>query len=363
MNSISIGSKHPSPRQALRSLALALVILLTTIQYSSPVHAESVNDSITTTCTSVVSLEPGNAALESSSPSPSFSTLTTSALPFPSFFQPIQFQTVDDVPRNYFDTHQSIYALVERVIDGDTLRVRHIPGYRPWWFRSQTPQPLQKRGIADETLSIRIYGVDCPEIGKNKRETSQPFAEQAKDFTSDLVLHQMVKITFLRRDQYRRAVAVVETVPSSPSALFCSWIPGRAPKDLSVELARRGLAELYTGGGAEYNVGIRYPASAALFHDLVCANSKLACVSFHSLLYFGTFLPPINQNNRKLLEDKIALAKRERRGVWSQGEQRISAAEYKRQKNQQEAAEEQGASQMGAPAVAAGHRALTGLQA
>jgi endonuclease YncB( thermonuclease family) len=138
---------------------------------------------------------------------------------------------------------------VERVIDGDTVRVRHLPGYN--WRRWKHPSPLTSRGIADQTLSIRIYGVDCPELAKFGKP-SQPYGPEAKEHTTRIVLHRVVRITLLRKDQYRRAVAQVHTVPSR----FFSWIPLDLfrPKDVSVELATAGLAELYTGGGAEYCV-------------------------------------------------------------------------------------------------------------
>jgi len=165
------------------------------------------------------------------------------------FFSLEQFETVGMLPQSHFDEQCSIYCFVERIIDGDTIRVRHIPAYSwlPWKRR---PTPLQKRGIAGETLSIRIYGVDCPELAKNKNQVSQPFAEEAKQFTSEFCLHQTVKITLLRKDHYGRAVAAVECLP--PAGLLLKWIPGLGRTDLSVELAKNGMAELYTSGGAEY---------------------------------------------------------------------------------------------------------------
>ncbi|GKY98960.1 hypothetical protein MPSEU_000851800 [Mayamaea pseudoterrestris] len=192
-------------------------------------------------------------------------------------FYKFQFETVADVPKSYFVEQRSVYALVERVIDGDTIRVRHVPFFG---LTGRKPSPLTTRGIADQTMSIRIYGVDCPEIAKSGK-AGQPFAEEAKEFTSNLLLHQMVKITFLRRDQYGRAVSAVETV--SPF-----WKFGLGKKDLSMELAREGLAELYTGGGAEYF------------------------------------------DKRIVLEKKIAKAQAKKTGIWSQGKKRTSAADFKR---------------------------------
>lgn len=194
----------------------------------------------------------------------------------------MQFETVDDVPKEHFRENRSIYAFVERVIDGDTIRVRHYPGYA---IRGQKAQSMQKRAISDCTLSIRIYGVDTPELAKFGNP-SQPYAKEAKEFTSSLVLHKMVKITFLRKDQYSRAVCRVKTLPKV--GWWCTWLPGFGGKDLSLLLAREGLAELYTGGGAEY-----------------CGNQKK-------------------------LELLIARAQRRKRGIWSLGTKRVSAAEEKR---------------------------------
>jgi endonuclease YncB( thermonuclease family) len=189
------------------------------------------------------------------------------------------------IPKQRFDEQQVIYAFTERIIDGDTIRVRHIPNYtwrhyllRCFYNHQQTLQPLQQRGIAQETLSIRLYGIDCPELAKKKHQITQPFAEEAKAFTTQLCHHRVVKITLLRKDQYQRAVAIVEVVPNG-------WFR-RRHHDLSMALAQAGLAELYTGGGAEYG------------------------------------------NQRVALEHAIQQAQRKRKGIWSLS-QRISAAEYK----------------------------------
>lgn len=97
-------------------------------------------------------------------------------------------------------------------------------------------------------MSIRIYGVDAPELQKRKSDPpSQPFAEESKQVTSDLVLGKTVAVKLLRRDQYGRAVAKVET-----PRRFNSF-PPFVKRDVSVELTKRGLATLYTGGGAEYD--------------------------------------------------------------------------------------------------------------
>lgn len=215
---------------------------------------------------------------------PASSQLNAGLLPDSSFHAFSQFDTVDDIPSQYFDNERVIYGFCERVIDGDTIRVRHVRGFGSGLV--SVPRPLEQRGIAKVTLSIRIYGVDAPETGKNKRQTSMPFGEEAAQLMTDLVYHRMVKIRLLRKDQYHRAVCVVETVPTG----FFGRL--RGSQDVSMVLAEAGLAELYTGGGAVY------------------------------------------YDKRAALEAAIAKAQRKKLGIWSLPN-RQSAAEFKREQKQQ----------------------------
>jgi endonuclease YncB( thermonuclease family) len=130
-------------------------------------------------------------------------------------------------------------------------------------------------------------GVDCPEVAKNKNQRTQPYGNEAKELTTNLCLHQIVKITLLRKDQYHRAVAVVEVLPNRHAGIFRRLLFGPGWKDVSMELARAGFAELYTGGGAEY------------------------------------------WHRKEQLEATIQSARQHQRGIWSIPN-RISAAEYKR---------------------------------
>jgi endonuclease YncB( thermonuclease family) len=177
----------------------------------------------------------------------------------------------------------TIYGRVVRVIDGDTFRVRHCRS--KWFCPKEEENPTGRRTrIYDSTLSLRIYGVDCPELQKKSSDpTSQPFAQEATDYTTKLVLGQVVAMKLLRKDQYGRAVAAVTTKQRT-------WmLVVRRKRDVSVELAQRGLATLYKGGGAEYN------------------------------------------GNRDVLEAKIATAQKNKLGVWSLGNAMISPGAFKKQ--------------------------------
>lgn len=141
-----------------------------------------------------------------------------------------QFATINDIPPDFFTKRGSIYAFVERVIDGDTIRIRHYPGYSIF---NQPVEPLKGK-IANQTIKVRLYGVDTPELAKNKDQTSQPFAEDAKEFTKKLLYHQKVVVQFLSKDQYGRAICQVQTIPA---AKLGGTLP---PKDASVELVGAG---------------------------------------------------------------------------------------------------------------------------
>ena len=111
-----------------------------------------------------------------------------------------------------------------------------------------------------------MYGIDAPEIAKTKEEKSQPFGDEAKQFTLDASFHKIVAVKFLRRDRYNRIVSEVDAFSETPNSKFVSSTPVVAgTMDLSLELARKGLATLYTGRGAEYDVSSYVGTSSSGF--------------------------------------------------------------------------------------------------
>lgn len=183
----------------------------------------------------------------------------------------LQYQTAGDIPAIAFDEKRSIYGRVEKIVDGDTFRIRHYPFY-PLGLKSRFDGRL-----SDNTIAIRIYAVDCPEVAKFGNK-AMPMADEATAFTRRLVDKKVVRVKLLRRDQYNRVVGKV---------FVKSWIPFRKT-DLTLQLAERGYATLYTGGGAEYD------------------------------------------DKRELIEKKIATAKKKKRGIWKNSGDFETPAEYKR---------------------------------
>jgi len=101
---------------------------------------------------------------------------------------------------------------VTRVVDGDTIKVRSISG---------------------ET-TIRLVGIDAPEVSHKKREPGQPFSQQATKYLAGLVLNKTVDIKEYGHDRYGRILGVVS-------------LGGR---NINLEMVEAGFAEVYRGDPA-----------------------------------------------------------------------------------------------------------------
>lgn len=169
----------------------------------------------------------------------SMSALCLSLL-FTSSSSDTRYETAQDIPSNYFREKRSIDAVVVKVTDGDTYRVRHIP-------RSNSKVEFEGK-LTDHTIAIRIAAVDTPEISKFGNP-GQRFGEEAKEFVQQRLLHKRVSIKLLSRDQYGRVVGLVTY--REPRLFFFS-----SNKDISEELLSEGLAVVYRQGGAQYDGSI-----------------------------------------------------------------------------------------------------------
>ena len=68
------------------------------------------------------------------------------------------FLTADDIPTIYYTEKKQIDAVVVKILDGDTYRVRHIT--------SRQRNPKFQGKISDNTIVVRIAAVDTPETAK-----------------------------------------------------------------------------------------------------------------------------------------------------------------------------------------------------
>jgi endonuclease YncB( thermonuclease family) len=172
----------------------------------------------------------------------------------PSFLR--RYDTANDIPPSYYTQNKVLRGRVVRVIDGDTIRIRHTP-----FIYSLFTSDGKRKGIdgcsqkktSECTISVRLYGVDAPETPKFGNP-GQPYSLEAKDFVSDQVLNKIVRVKLLSKDQYSRVVgSVMSTTTTTPRTKFLPFLTKKDDGDLSLKLMERGYATLYTGGGAQYN--------------------------------------------------------------------------------------------------------------
>jgi endonuclease YncB( thermonuclease family) len=104
--------------------------------------------------------------------------------------------------------HAVVYRC-SRVLDGDTIHV-------------------MENGQA---VSLRLVGIDAPEVSHGKNQPGQPFSQTATKYLAALVLNKPVEFKDFGTDRYGRRLAVV-------------FVDGR---EANLELLKAGLAEVYRG--------------------------------------------------------------------------------------------------------------------
>jgi micrococcal nuclease len=102
---------------------------------------------------------------------------------------------------------------VIRVVDGDTIIV--------------------KKGATK--LTIRLVGIDAPEVSHAKNEPGQPFSQQSTKHLTGLVLNKVVDIKSHGPDRYVRTLGEV-------------FLDGN---NINLEMVKAGLAEAYRGTPAK----------------------------------------------------------------------------------------------------------------
>lgn len=179
--------------------------------------------------------------------------------------------SVADIPSDSVGpTAPWLRGRVVSVSDGDTIRFLHAPT----WFHASKLAENEK--MSDVALPIRVCTIDTPETAKFGKE-GQPYGEEAKECLENLVMDNIVHVKLLQKDQYGRAVAEVK----APGLLFWN-------KYADQHLLKEGLAEVYRGSGAVYG--------------------------------------HLGKDEYIKMEEA---AKQAKKGMWSQGADRESAAEYK----------------------------------
>ncbi|KAL6015654.1 putative endonuclease lcl3 [Candidozyma auris] len=167
-------------------------------------------------------------------------------------------------------------SAMTRVGDGDNFKFYHTPGgvLLGWgWLRKIPTKPSV---LKNETLMIRLCGVDAPE-NAHFGKPAQPYSKEALEWLKDFLLGRSVTITPYSIDQYKRVVA---------RAQVWKWT-GR--KDVSAEMLRQGLGLVY-----EAKYGAEFGDNEAWYRKLE------------------------------------AKAKRKKKGLWSLGRKLVTPGEFKR---------------------------------
>lgn len=114
----------------------------------------------------------------------------------------------------YARDYKDLTVTLVRVYDGDTIivKVDNVPD-------------------VFEEISVRIHGVDCPEI-RSKNVKIRELAIQARTFTQEQLVNKKIVLKNIRRDKYFRLLADIDGKDGS----------------LSQSLIQSGLGVPYFGG-------------------------------------------------------------------------------------------------------------------
>ncbi|KAJ5573419.1 uncharacterized protein N7459_007846, partial [Penicillium hispanicum] len=146
-----------------------------------------------------------------------------------------------------FLRRRTIFGQVTSVGDGDNFRIYHTPGGRltGWGWLPWKKVPTTKKELKDNTIHIRLAGIDAPELAHFGRP-EQPFAREAHTWLTSYLLHRRIRASLYRQDQYNRVVASV-------SVRRALDFPPFRRRDVSYEMLQRGLATVYEAKvGAEF---------------------------------------------------------------------------------------------------------------
>lgn len=97
------------------------------------------------------------------------------------------------------------------IADPDNFRLYHTPlGRLLLWSTPLRPIPTLRAQLKNQTLSIRLAGIDAPELA-HFGKPAQPHADEALRYLQHLIAERgrgRVRVWPLRRDQYERVVGV-----------------------------------------------------------------------------------------------------------------------------------------------------------
>ncbi|KAG4302925.1 hypothetical protein PCANB_000756 [Pneumocystis canis] len=180
-------------------------------------------------------------------------TLTYAILMIHRFYRQhlMRYSTALSFPASMLNRKHVLLGVVTSVGDADNFRLFHTPGgfLAGWhWLRSI---PSLRKDLKDQTIHIRLAGIDAPELNHFGKE-AQPYGKEAMEWLTSYILGKRVRVRIFTRDRYERILGTVET-----RHWPFIWIR----KNVALEMIKLGLAEVYKSRGAEYGgkiMEIRY---------------------------------------------------------------------------------------------------------
>ncbi|GAA5857999.1 hypothetical protein JCM9279_004934 [Rhodotorula babjevae] len=142
-------------------------------------------------------------------------------------------RTVDDLTPADLSPRR-LRGTVTSVGDADGFRLFHRPHLRPW-----LRPPAGRAGLKGETLSVRLAGVDAPEMA-HFGKAAQPFSREAFDLLSGMCVGRRVQVELFQKDRYGRVVGMAYVRP----------FPYVRRRNVSEVLLHAGLATVYEQAGA-----------------------------------------------------------------------------------------------------------------
>ncbi|KAG2357483.1 SNase-domain-containing protein [Suillus spraguei] len=154
-------------------------------------------------------------------------------------------RTAEWVTPDVLQRKRWVRGVVTSVGDADNFRLYHTPGLGWRWPLKFRRVPILSKELKEQTIHIRIAGVDAPE-GSHFGRQAQPYAVEALAWLKDMIEGRIVYCQLVRRDQYSRIVSVV----TLPPPLLPGWLT--TGRSLALEMIRAGTGLTYEQAGAEY---------------------------------------------------------------------------------------------------------------
>ncbi|KJA22628.1 hypothetical protein HYPSUDRAFT_138887 [Hypholoma sublateritium FD-334 SS-4] len=169
---------------------------------------------------------------------------TTSALLYKRYARRIK--NSDWITPKLLTRKRWLKGVATSVGDGDNFRFFHTPTFGGYlWPIKYRRIPTLQKDLKDETIHVRIAGVDAPEAA-HFGKPAQPYAAECLAWLRSTILGRKVYVQLLRKDQYSRVVAQVYLAPRIlPGFLFHG-------KNIPAEMLKAGWAVTYEQAGAEY---------------------------------------------------------------------------------------------------------------